>query len=296
MTRTPHGYRWIGLAAGFALSLVDFAFLLGTRDALALDDRGQALAAFGLFALTFTTLGFVVGWLIEVRIRLTSNAAVIREQLAALEHSQRQLVEYETLATIGRLASGVAHEVRNPLAVIRSAADLLRERAASEDRELRRASEFIRDEVDRLDDFVRALLEFARPLPITRRACSIVDVLERARMLAGPALRGLPIRVTLELEPGDVDAVSLDADAIAGALAALIVNAGEALADAAADEDDDDDDEGDDGESGDAAPREVTGGRVQLRARREGESIELRVVDDGPGVDPELAGRLFDHS
>ncbi|MCA9689995.1 MAG: ATP-binding protein [Nannocystaceae bacterium] len=263
-------YRYLGLAAGLTLALIDYAILIASGEDLAVSATTRAHATLIIFLVTFSVLGYAVGRLIEARRESAEAAAVITRQLRALEASKAQLVEYETLASLGRLAAGVAHEVRNPLAVIRSASSLLLERLPERDGDARKAGAFICEEIDRLDAFIRALLDFSRPPGLDRRRVAVVEVLERARLLAGPAIAAAGVSVAID--DGDVGEQPVDVDLLAQALAALIVNAADAIAEA----------------------EERAGGRVEVSARREGDVLELRVADDGPGVDEAVRKNLFD--
>src|SRR6185503_5211809 len=85
------------------------------------------LGVMALFIATYAVVGWVIGRLIEARARAAADARTITAQLHALAASQRALLQSEKLAAIGRLAAGVAHEVRNPLGVIRASASMLEE-------------------------------------------------------------------------------------------------------------------------------------------------------------------------
>ena len=96
-----------------------------------------------------------------------SNADTIRDQMQRLEESQRVAAQNEKLAALGGLAAGVAHEVRNPLGVIRASAAMVQESFDPEE-EPYRACQFICEETDRLNGLITALLGFARPARLRR--------------------------------------------------------------------------------------------------------------------------------
>src|SRR5947199_179670 len=83
-----------------------------------------------------------------------------------------------------QLAAAIAHEVRNPLAVVRSAAQGLTETLPPDDPDGRRAAGFIMAEIDRLSNVVGSLLAFARPLRLEARPVPLRAVLDRAVALA----------------------------------------------------------------------------------------------------------------
>jgi two-component system sensor histidine kinase HydH len=236
-------WSWIGLAAGFAMGLGDLAIARAIGMRVVRGEEDWTTPTFLLFATTFAALGWLAGRLAET--------------LAALRASQRRAVENEKLASLGRAAAGVAHEVRNPLAVIRSSAALLLERSQAGDREEVKAATFIVEEVDRLDGFVRRLLDFSRPLVVARRRTDIGELLERVRTLAGGAIE-------VETAAGERD---VDPDLLAQALLSIALNAREAAGAA---------------------------GRVRLAAGERGALLRIEVADDGAGVDARDAERIFE--
>ena len=121
-----------------------------------------------VFAASFGGFGWAVGRLSEVTDQLRLQ--------------QARLVESEKLASIGRMAAGVAHEVRNPLGVMRSSAELIAEGLPPED--LTDACRFIVEEVDRLDAFVGRVLDLSRPIPPSDRWEPCDRVVRRAATLA----------------------------------------------------------------------------------------------------------------
>lgn len=234
---------WIGLLAGFTLGLADLAVAAAIGLHVTLRGRDWTVPTFLLFASTFAALGWVAGRLAET--------------LAALRASQRRAIENEKLASLGRAAASVAHEVRNPLAVIRSSAALLVERAQAADDEQGKAAGFIVEEVDRLDGFVRRLLDFSRPLAVARRSTDISEMLERVRTLAGGGI---------EIDT-EVDAHDVDPDLLCRAILSVALNAREA-----------------------AGPS----GRVRIAAAGHPGFLRIEVADDGAGVAPDDAERIFE--
>jgi two-component system sensor histidine kinase HydH len=254
----------VGLGAGLALGAGD-ASLLALFDAdMTLAGRDVSVAVYALFALTYAALGFAVGRLAMARERARANARTIAEQLHALEASQRALLQQEKLAAIGRLAAGVAHEVRNPLGVIRASATLVQESFAPGD-EAHRACQFIREEIDRLNALITALLDFARPAELRMARVSLDEIVNRALQLCAPELarRG----IELAREGGDGHALVADADLLSQVVFDLLQNASEALG---------------------------RGGRIVIRARGGPRETEVEVADSGPGVPREVAEQVFE--
>jgi PAS domain S-box-containing protein len=212
-------------------------------------------------------------------------------QYVAIRHdiSQRKLAEEKVhkqaaelqraaqLSFVGELAAGLAHEIKNPLAGIQGAVDILIRRRDKNDPE-REALEGMRQEVSRIDSTVRALLDRARPRQVLVVESSLTAVVDRAVSLAkgqllDAAARGRHIRIEFE-PPEDPIIMPIDAPQIEDAVLNLIINAIEAVG---------------------------TGGCVRVRVERtqddrpneRGEEAIVEVEDNGPGISQEDLGRIF---
>jgi signal transduction histidine kinase len=257
--------RWWGLAGGALLGALDTAtlWLLGVRIEV---NGGDATLPVGLFfGSSFALLGFLLGYVVEGRRRDRAAQAVIRAQTEAMATTRARLAQSEKLAALGLLATAIAHEVRNPLAVIRSAAQGLGETPEPNRAEAQRASAFITAEIDRLTSVVSSLLAFARPPQLERRPVAIGDLFDRALALAADDLSARRLRV--ERRDGEVPAVAGDPDLLCQVLLGLLANAAEAV---------------------------EPGGGIWLEARAADTGVELVVADSGPGVPAELRGRIFE--
>lgn len=218
-----------------------------------------------LFMITYGVLGFVIGKLMEARAQARQDACTIESQLHALETSQRAALQNEKLAAIGRLAAGIAHEVRNPLGVIRASASMVREHFTPTD-EAYRACDFIREEIDRLNSLITSLLTFSRPAELRLQSVSIEQIIDRTLQLAGEELQRRGITVTREREASS-PTVTVDPDLIVQVVFGLLINAAEAL-----------------GEQG----------LVIIRTVSDPREVQVEVVDTGPGVSPADAERIFE--
>jgi two-component system sensor histidine kinase HydH len=256
-------WDWIGLAAGVAMGLADYGVfvVMGSPD---LSPPNPAVFALAL-ALIFGALGFAVGRLAIQRQRARRDADTIARQLRQLEDAQRALVQQEKLAAIGRLAAGVAHEVRNPLGVIRASAAMVREGFAPGD-DAYRACQFICDESDRLNGLVTTLLDFSRPTQPRIEAVDVERVLDHALELAGDSIRARDAKVEREIAPA-TGAVRADARLLAQVLLDLLINAAEAV---------------------------EVGGRIAVRVASEAAALRIDVADDGPGVAPAQRTSIFE--
>jgi signal transduction histidine kinase len=193
------------------------------------------------------------------------GALVLLSDLARRKELEEEVRKAERLAALGRLSAGVAHEIRNPLAGIRTTAELLHDRL-EQDADLVRFVDVILEETERLDRIVSSLLRFAKPSAPRRMPVQVVDLLERAaRLAAGRASeRGVALRVCAAPPLPEAPA---DRDQLMQVLLNLLLNAI------------------------DATP---PGGEVVVRAEATGEELRLVVEDGGAGVPASLRDRVFD--
>ncbi|MCS6799250.1 MAG: ATP-binding protein [Myxococcota bacterium] len=190
---------------------------------------------------------------------------VVFQDLTELAALREAATRAERLATLGRLATALAHEIRNPLGSISGSVELLRD-APGLDEDERRLMRIVLDEVGRLDELVGSMLSIARPRPLFVETHDLVrvvsDVLEMAKR------DPLAARATLVLEAPPTLAGRFDRDAMRQVLWNLVKNALQSSPD---------------------------GGRVTVRigAADDG-GWRASVRDEGPGIDPDVRGRLFE--
>jgi two-component system sensor histidine kinase HydH len=258
-------WGWIGAAAGALLGVFDFLLLTEAGAGMPVDGEefGRILLTF--LVTMFALLGYALGRLADERLRAKRDARVIRAQLESLEKAHLALVQQEKLAAIGKLAAGIAHEVRNPLGVIRSSAAMVREEL-SPGEDAYRACQFICEETDRLNGVITALLEFSRPLEPKMKPFRGEQVVDSALRLVSKELGARAIRVERRLN-GDPLELRADFDLTTQALYGLLLNAAEAVAD---------------------------GGAIEISLSLTGESLRLEVADDGPGVPEGAAEQVFE--
>lgn len=205
--------------------------------------------------------------LADERARLAAKVAELEAANRALAEARASWLRSEQLAAVGRLASGVAHEVGNPLGAIAGYADLARgriragEAAQAEDLVAR-----IAVEAGRIDAIVRDLLELARPSAPAVAPIALSGPVDAALRLARVQARLREVRTELDLPP-ELPPVLADEARLAQVFLNLFLNAGDAM-----------------------------GGRGTLRvaAREVREGVEIDVSDDGPGIEPEDLSRVFD--
>jgi two-component system NtrC family sensor kinase len=179
-----------------------------------------------------------------------------------------QIAQSEKLSSLGRMITGVAHEINNPLTSVIGYAQLLRQTPSGD--KVAARLETIRKEAERCRRIVQNLLRFARPHAPERRAFSLNEVADNVAQLLAYPVRASGARLTLALDRSLPAAVG-DAHAIEQAVVNLVTNAQQALS-----------------HSG-------RGGTITLRTRRDAdERPVLEVEDDGPGMSDDVRARVFD--
>jgi len=178
-----------------------------------------------------------------------------------------ELIAAERLATVGKMAAHVAHEIRNPLSSLALNLDLLEEEIGPANPEAIALHRAVRTEVERLTALSERYLSVARKKPPRLDEEDVAGVCTEAFQAMRPDLERHGVAGKLDLEP-DLPAVRVDEGLLRQALDNLLRNAREAT---------------------------PTRGTVTLGARRTEEGgVEIRVDDEGPGIAPELRERLFE--
>ena len=193
--------------------------------------------------------------------RIFAQPTGVRDLAEQIERTETRVEHVERLAEIGTITSAVAHEIRNPLGVIAAQAKLLERAGASP-----ASVAALRAQVERARRFLDDLLRYGKPRPLELAEIDLRAVVEASVAAAKDALAGASVDVALDVPPLQLAA---DRSALGDVLIVLVQNAV-------------------------IASGERDGGGVRVRARADGADIEISVEDDGPGVPPEIEGRLFE--
>jgi two-component system NtrC family sensor kinase len=202
---------------------------------------------------------------LEMTFSLMASSLQERDQEIKSLNEQR-LMRSEKLASIGRLAAGIAHEINNPLTAVLTFSSLLLRKAEEPQKE---KLEIIVKETTRCREIVRGLLNFARQNEPLKQICSVNDVIENALSLTRNQLKVSDNRVTVIREFGDIPAIAIDPNQMLEAFINIIINAIDAM---------------------------PGGGTLSVTTRRiEGENrIEIWFIDTGCGIPKVHLEQIFD--
>ncbi len=154
-------------------------------------------------------------------------ARAFNEMTRRLGEAQRQLAQADKLASVGRLAAGVAHEINNPLTGVLTYASFLQKRLV-DNAEARADLEVIVRETKRCRDIVRGLLDFARQTPPRRQPTDVNDVLKRGVAITMNQLALAKVALEFDLA-NDLEPVPADANQIQQVVVNLLINAADAV-------------------------------------------------------------------
>src|SRR6202140_740647 len=235
--------------------------------------------AFGLLALRvmfFFLAAMVVNRFAQQSKHQTQLYRALAERLAEtnrrLEQAQAEARRSERLAALGQLSAGLAHEIRNPLGVIKGSAEMLTQKLQASDELARELAGYISTEVNRLSALVTEFLDFARPLHAQPHPADLIALLDRVIQIVAARFTDSGIRVERHY-PSGLPLVPLDESLCEQAFLNIVQNAYEAMQD--------------NGPGGTF--------RVQVRTviRNDRHGVELRFSDTGPGVPDELREEIF---
>jgi PAS domain S-box-containing protein len=187
----------------------------------------------------------------------------IRADITARKAAEQRLAEQAALARLGQMAAVVAHEVKNPLAGIKGAIQVMLSRRPQGDTEAAVMRDIVA-RIDSLNDLIQDLTMFARPRPARLAAVNLGQVVDEAVTM----VRRDPVAASVEIDvAGHIGNVTADADMVRATIVNLLLNSAQAM----------------NGE-----------GRVQVAMSDEGGSWTIEVSDNGPGVPVDIRGQVLE--
>ena len=192
---------------------------------------------------------------------------MVCERTKDLQDAQQQLVRSEKLASLGKLAAGVAHEINNPLTGVLTFSQLLRDEFPPETSQHQDLNVIVNETV-RCRSIVRGLLEFARQTAPEKAVADVHEIVEEVlRMVANQELfQNIEVHKDYDSRAPHL---MVDRDQIKQVILNIVVNAAEAM-----------------GKTGVL--------RIRSEWSEDSAQLALHVIDSGPGIEPEVLNKLFD--
>jgi PAS domain S-box-containing protein len=197
--------------------------------------------------------------------RLVEKIRELERAYADLRDSQDQLLRAERLSAVGKMATRLSHELRNPIASIGGFARLIAKNLPSEDPNQEYLNIII-DEITRVETMMTEMLDFVRPKEPSFRPTDLNELVRRVVATLQPSIETGQIVVQLELDPG-LPSAEVDPLQISQVLVNLMRNGLEAMS---------------------------PGGTLWVRTGPSEAGVRIEVQDTGAGIPPEHQGRLFD--
>jgi two-component system sensor histidine kinase AtoS len=194
------------------------------------------------------------------------GAVVSIEDVSEVRALTDQLIRADRLAAMGELTAGVAHEVRNPLGIIKASVQLVEE-SGGDPKRMAEVTRVIKQEIDRLDHVIKALLDFGRPSAPALRPTDVGAVLDDVVLFTRRFAREASVAIEVERAEG-LSLVMADADQLKQVLVNLVSNAVQAMGE--------------------------TGGTIRVTAYDDARDVYISVADSGPGMAPEVMEKVFD--
>jgi signal transduction histidine kinase len=238
------------------------------------DLTSAGMAELALRIMFFFLAAMLVNRFAEESRRQTRLYQELAEQLAEtnrqLKQAQAEARRSERLAALGQLSAGLAHEIRNPLGVIRGSAEMLTQKLQGSDELSCELAGYISTEVNRLSALVTQFLNFARPLHADLHASNLTALLDRVLKKVGDHWKGKPVQVERAYATG-LPLLLLDQTLCEQAFINLVQNAHEAM--------------------------EERGGTLRVEVapamQNNKEGVAVRLTDSGPGIPDAIREEIF---
>lgn len=188
-----------------------------------------------------------------------------KKAIAELQSTQQQLVHTERLAALGEMSAKIAHEINNPLGIIKNYLMLIG-KAQKDPSQSYQYLDIVGQEIDRITNIVRELLQFHRPQHVDYKQINVLNVLEEVLNFLNPQLEHAKIKLSRMFSP-ECPEVEASAENLKQVFINIILNAADVLPD---------------------------GGKIDVNATSESGNLNIRFQDSGPGVSEEMLPRIFE--
>ncbi|MCM8789176.1 MAG: ATP-binding protein, partial [Candidatus Omnitrophica bacterium] len=194
------------------------------------------------------------------------GAQLIFSDISELKSLQSQIERNERLASLGILAGGIAHEIRNPLVALKTFSQLLPEKF--DDEEFR--SNYVKvviPEIERINHLVEQLLAFAKPGPPRMEKVNLISIIQTVTILMSAQEKFKNINITVDADKDTINIIA-DPEKIKQALLNILLNSAEAI--------------------------ENKFGEIRISVKKESERVVIEIQDNGRGIQPEYLDKIFD--
>lgn len=198
---------------------------------------------------------------------VSTGRVLLMYDLTKLKNLEREMKRHDQLIALGKMAAGVAHEVRNPLSSIKGFASLLGSHFSKESKEQEAAGLLI-NEVERLNRSITELLNYARPLPLNVTKLDLKNLIPASLKLIASDAEELKINITTEIDP-DASLVTADSDRLNQVLLNLYLNAIQAMS---------------------------NGGTLNVSTKKTAQQgiVDIEIKDSGIGISEDSLKRILD--
>ncbi|MBW1737314.1 MAG: HAMP domain-containing protein [Deltaproteobacteria bacterium] len=222
----------------------------------------------------FRSLNKMLKRLEENKHELKSHIASLEEANQELKKAQKEIIKSEKLASMGRLATGVAHEIGNPIGIVLGYLELLNKGDLQEE-EKQDFLNRIESEIRRISGIIRQLLDFSGPASGERTQASLHGLITETLNMLKPQPMMASIKLQTDLK-AERDAVWADSDQLKQVFLNIIMNAADAMGDDMASD-------------GEARPK-----TLMVKTANINDSIEIRFADEGLGIPEKDLAQIFD--
>ncbi len=229
-----------------------------------LSDEYKSIFKYQVYVVTTSALVMLVLFLVLIFV-VKRGEGIIELRAQERLRLKEQLNRAAHLSALGEMAAVISHEIRNPLGIIRSSAELLKKKVIGFDPN-NTIPDIVIEESSRLNNIITDFLKYARPRPPRLAPCRIEDVLEKNLTSLSTQLEGKGYSVQKTI--GDnLPAVTADADMLYQAFLNIFINALQAMPD---------------------------GGQISLQVQAKPDVLEVIISDQGGGVPQEILAKVWD--
>lgn len=211
----------------------------------------------------------------EVEERKTKELQLLVSN-SRLQTTQDQLIQAAKMEVVGGLASGVAHEVKNPLAIILQGVEYLERKTAKDDKSVATTIGYIRNAVERADNIVRGLMDFSSISQMSMQKQPIVPIIEKALMLLKHQFDKYHIKIVRKFAD-NLPELLLDRNKIEQVFLNLLMNSADAMA-----------------QGGQLTVLVYLQSQKQAAAQEKTETLIVQIIDQGSGIPVEVLKNIFD--